>query len=344
MNFKLIFLIIAAGVSITGYGVLANEVDLEIQKFELILLPPMDGIPIQGTSEFSVAQCACLGPNGVFDPGFCDVSYTTPPNDGPDGLPGTNDDFPGVPDPNSLGATGNKLCTWEASDADYGGLLDYDEGCSANYWKKSSDLASPDYSWPFGYNPDYLYEDIFNIGIVDENKNDQKIIKLQEKIEMYKIKINELLEQGKIKTKTAKSLSWFLEAVPLPENDEDSIISSSKIKKFYDRLDIFVDRKTISQTDRDYILEVLEDSDDAGNKKFTLLNAITTNMLNPPDDKLAKESVAAILNAAHFQVNYHYSVPEIMKMTQDAVENDMQIKTANEFKKHNLAGAISLCS
>lgn len=337
---------IVAGAGISSYGVLSNQMTLDIQQFDLLVLPPMDGVPIEGATEFSEVHCACRDPDnpqGAFDPGFCDITWIVNPS-GPDGIKGTEDDVPGVPDPNSLGPSGNMLCTWEASATAYGELLAFDEGCSGNYWLKTSDPSSTDYSWPAGFQPDYSYEDIFGIKLVNSDSDNHKIEMLKEKIEKYKAKINDLVDQGKIKKQTGTSLLWLLDAIPMLGNDNSNVMSE-KLENFYKRIDLFVERKLLLDIDKKYILEIMDETeDDSGVKTLTLRDALSNSILSPPDDKLAKESVAAILNAAHFQVKYHYSSSEIMKMTQDAVQGDTQIKTANEFKKYNLAGAEPLCS
>ena len=344
MNFKILLIVLVAAAGVSSYGVLSNQMELDIQRFDLLVLPPMDGVPIEGATEFSEVQCACRDPNdpnGAFDPGFCNVNWIVDPR-GPDGIKGTEDDVPGVPDPNSLGPSGNMLCTWEASSTAYGDLLDYDEGCSANYWLKTSDPSSPDYSWPAEFQPDYSYEDIFGIKLV--GSDDNKIEQLKNKIETYKEKINNLVDEGKIKKQTGTSLIWLLDAIPLPDDGSSSSVVSSKLENFYKRIDLFVERKLLLDIDKTYILQVMDDSeDDSGVNSLTLRDALSNSILSPPDDKLAKESVAAILNAGHFQVNYHYYPSTIMQMTQDAVQGNSQIQTANELMKHNLAGGSPIC-
>ena len=344
MNFKILLLLAIAGASLLSYGVLSNDVELEIQKFELLVMPPMDGESIEGATEFSTMHCSCSNPNNPndFSPDFCDVSYSVSP-DGPDGIPGTEDDVAGVPSPTSLGPMGNKLCTWEVSSQVYGALLEYDQGCSANFWLKSSDITSEDYFWPVQYQPDYLYSDIFNIGMIKDTSNDDKIQKLQEKIEGYKTKINNLVDEGKIKKQTAMSLLWLLDAIPFPDNDDSSAIVSEKLEGFYKRIDLFVERKLLLEIDKKYILETMDENEEPIITKLTLKDALSNSILSPPDDKLAKESVAALLNAAHTKVNYHYSTIDVKQMTQDAIQNSDEIKMANEFMKHNLAGAKPLC-
>ena len=363
MNFKILLLVIIAGIGVTSYGALSNQMTLDIQKFELVILPPMDGTTVDGATEFSGVQCSCRDPddpNGLFSPGFCNVLWITPPNDGPDMKHGTPDDFPGDPDPNSLGTNGNTLCTWEASSTIYGDLLDYDEGCSANYWLKSSDPTSIDYSWPIGYQPDYFYEDIFQIGlnVIDDKKgkktvsidDENEIQKFTEAYEMYVTNLEKLLENKRIDTKTAMTLKWLLNAIPSPDEEGYSKIASSKLDSFNDRLDLLVERNHLTQEDKEFIHGIEEELDEiviitdtTTEHKFTLLDALSNDVLRPSDKQIAKQSVAAILNSAHFQVTYHYSVAEIMQMAQDGISNEDQIKTANEFKKHNLAGGSPIC-
>ena len=352
MNFKILLLIIIAGIGVTSYGALSNQLNLDIQKFDLVVLPPMDGSTIEGATEFSVVQCSCRdpdNPNGAFSPGFCDVTWITPPNDGPDGMHGTADDFPGIPDPNSLGVNGNTLCTWEASSSVYGDLLDYDEGCSANYWLKSSDPTSLDYTWPFGYHPDYLYEDIFQVGFGDDvkkNIDDDEIQQFSDAYDMYMMNLEKLLEDKKIKTKTALALKWLLDAIPPPDQEGYAVIASQQLEAFNERLNMMLEKNALSQEDHDFIHGIQDEiasQNNSNDDNFTLLDALTNNALSPSNKQIAKQSVAALLNAAHYQVSYHYSVPEIMLMTQSGILDGNQIKTANEFKKHNLAGAEPLC-
>ena len=81
MNFKILLLILIVGFGVTGYGVLSNDVALDVQKFELVVLPPQNGIPIDGASEFSSIQCTCGD-----DTTLCDL--------------------------NSIGPVGTDLCSW----------------------------------------------------------------------------------------------------------------------------------------------------------------------------------------------------------------------------------------
>jgi len=93
LNFKLL-LIVIAGAGALSYGFLGNDISLDIQEFDLVIMPPEDGTSLAGATQFDSVQCACRnGPTGTF--GVCN----------------TSENPPGLPDPNSLGPNGNKLCT-----------------------------------------------------------------------------------------------------------------------------------------------------------------------------------------------------------------------------------------
>jgi len=78
---------------------------------------------------------------------------------------------------------------------------------------------------------------------------------------------------------------------------------------------------------------------------YTLLDALNKkNHLKHNQKQIAKESVTAILNAAHSKVDYHYSVPEVMSITHDAMLSEDYKSYAKEFKKYNNVGGSSLCS
>jgi hypothetical protein len=60
-------------------------------------------------------------------------------------------------------------------------------------------------------------------------------------------------------------------------------------------------------------------------------------------DLLIRESVAAMLNAAHPQIHYPHSVSEIMTMTQIAISTGDYDETMNVLKKANDVGNSPLC-
>jgi len=60
-------------------------------------------------------------------------------------------------------------------------------------------------------------------------------------------------------------------------------------------------------------------------------------------NQLARESVAAMLNAAHSTVDYHYSVPEIMQITQKAIVDEDYTTATILLKTYNEANPSSIC-
>lgn len=91
MNFKLL-LIVIVGISALSSGFLANEIALDIQKFDVVIISPGDG-SLTGATQFNSVECACgTNPLGPFV--TCDQTESSP----------------GIPSSTSLGLSGNKLC------------------------------------------------------------------------------------------------------------------------------------------------------------------------------------------------------------------------------------------
>jgi len=87
---KFILLIVFVGISALSFGFLSNNMAVTIQPWALLALPPTDP-ESSGIEEFTTFNCECEGAP-------CNVDYTDAP---------TNT----IPDPASLGAVGNQLCT-----------------------------------------------------------------------------------------------------------------------------------------------------------------------------------------------------------------------------------------
>ncbi|MEX0597526.1 MAG: hypothetical protein WD512_13615, partial [Candidatus Paceibacterota bacterium] len=84
--------------------------------------------------------------------------------------------------------------------------------------------------------------------------------------------------------------------------------------------------------------EVIDDKNKNGPKLVQALQLKEGKL-----DLLIRESVAAMLNAAHPQIHYPYSVSEIMKMTQISISNGNYDETMNLLKKANDVGNTPLC-
>ena len=74
----------------------------------------------------------------------------------------------------------------------------------------------------------------------------------------------------------------------------------------------------------------------------TLLQAL--NARGGGINLLARESVAAMLNSAHDDVNYMYDINEVMEMTQEAIVSSDYMDAIIAFKTHNNAGRSSICN
>jgi len=59
-------------------------------------------------------------------------------------------------------------------------------------------------------------------------------------------------------------------------------------------------------------------------------------------NKLARQSVAALLNSVHSQINYPLSILEIISYTQQAI-SDEDYSIADEFSLYNNLGKESFC-
>ena len=281
MNIKLLLILFAA-IGGLSYGVLSNDMELSVQKFDFLSLPAMDEDPLADHASLGSFKCSCLGTDSEtgeerFDPSFCNVEYDVEPTD----------DDPGIPAEGSLGLSGNKLCLWEVSSEEspieeqtetqiFSG-----EGCSFRVWLEHSDPSSADYMWPPGYHPKYEYASIFQIEYDDDDRR----------------------------------------------GHDDSHDDSND--------DSHDDSNDDSNDDS---------HDDSDDDKFTLLDALSGNSLKNKQELIAKQSVAAILNAAHSEINYHYSVPEVMSITHDAFLTYDYNQYSKEFKKYNESGGNSLCS
>jgi len=60
-------------------------------------------------------------------------------------------------------------------------------------------------------------------------------------------------------------------------------------------------------------------------------------------NELIRESVAAILNSAHSEVDYPFTVSEIMSMTQIAIANEDYSETAKSFREVNDKNNSPIC-
>ena len=108
----------------------------------------------------------------------------------------------------------------------------------------------------------------------------------------------------------------------------------------------------ILETDEEEVEKILEtdeeEKDDSGNviisepkKGLSLLGAL--HLKGSQLNGLVRESVAAMLNAAHPEIDYTYSVAEIISMTQIALANEEYDDTITMLKEANVRGNTPIC-
>ena len=97
----------------------------------------------------------------------------------------------------------------------------------------------------------------------------------------------------------------------------------------------------------DIFLITLADHTDDNKKYGTLENALKNKVSVPGkmgnSNNFEKEATTALLNPAHFEINYPYTISEVIKMTQDASTPQDQMQLWKEFKTYNKAGDDYIC-
>jgi len=166
----------------------------------------------------------------------------------------------------------------------------------------------------------------------------------EDKIEQFNKDLLKLVEKEKLSHEDKKYLREIRDDFKNDDYDDDDKRGhdddDDDDKRGHDD-DDYDDDKRGHDDDDDDDRRGHDDDDD----KFTLLDALSKkNSLKNNQKQIAKESVTAILNAAHSKVNYHYSVPEVMSITHDAMLSEDYKSYAKEFKKYNKIGGSSLCS
>ena len=81
-------------------------------------------------------------------------------------------------------------------------------------------------------------------------------------------------------------------------------------------------------------------------ESFTLLDALKHQGSFPGNGqakKFAREATAAILNTAHIEINYPYTLQEVIRMTQDAIVDEDYKELTKEFRAYNNLGDSLMC-
>jgi hypothetical protein len=227
---KIVFILLIAGIlGVAGYGILANNIMLEVQNLGYFgSITEIAGDP-NDPNDGSII-CVCQDP------------------DNPQDFSVDNCQF-GPGDPHEQA---DMLCHWETNPEEYPGdpSGSFGEGCQVLFWKQHNTSGPLSDEWPQGFDPDYLYNVIFqtNISITMENGDT--------------------------------------------------------------------------------------------NSDPTLLEALNAD--GEGINRLARESVAAILNAEKIGITYHYSIQEIIMYTQMAITT-MDYSWAYKFAFYNQMGEGQMC-
>jgi len=250
-------------------------------------------------SEFDNPTCSCLGDDGTFSQENCQAFSN------------------GFSDPNNL-------CTSVAEPGEYGDPVKIlsAQGCGVGFWKNNLDsgLASIQSEntlvWPEGYQPDYYFNDMFHTTInlpqndldveiakVAKNQNDKKdnVIDIDDDVKLAKVDNNQNDKKDNV-----------------IDIDDDGSVVESDIEDVKDNDDDGIDAAQV---------------DSAKDNGPTLQEAL--NSKGGDMNSLLRQSVTAMLNAAHPDINYPYSVIQVIELTQISIINEDYKDTKELFEKSN---------
>ena len=186
------------------------------------------------------------------------------------------------------------------------------QGCNADFWQSGVDDAGLSSVWPPGYSPNYYFNEMFQVTMKLPDEVDNVIAKNDQK-ENNGEKVKD--ETGRDST-SIETVEESLETVE--EEVEDSTVT---------------DEVEIDEAGRVIISEP--------KKGLSLLGAL--HLKGSQLNGLVRESVAAMLNAAHPEIDYTYSVAEIISMTQIALANEEYDDTITMLKEANGRGNTPIC-
>ena len=325
---KKIFLIAIVFAAVSGTGFLTHNVfSIDLQPFKVFTTVP----------DFDQPACECAGSDGTFSMTNCNAFDANP-----------------YTDP-------NMVCQWEVGIESYGEPSSSDESCEAVFWSKSATESNSIVTsqpsthtdlWPPGYNPDYFYEDMFHITLVNipenipeekDNKINKNDIIRDDDSDEEDEKEDKSKDDKDDKSKNGKSENdVFQNDILVEESEEITDIEiheddNKKILICHVPSDDPDNPITISISSKakethlkhgDYLGECVEP--DLG---LTLLEAL--NLEGDGLNKLIRESVAAMLNAAHSDVDFPHTVVEVITMTQVSLASSDYDETGILFEELN---------
>jgi len=322
MNKITIFAIVFA--SLAGVGLLGNLITLSVQPFGIF----------GSLSELDGSKCSCNDGQGNFTPENCEQ-------------------FGGVYD------DPNQVCVALQPIESYGNPPLEVQGCSASFWMDNSDEVKYLSVWPAGYSPDYYYNTMFQTSIqlsdLAETVNEETDEKEQENSEVFGI--NEVTSDVELPEETDEISSEGQtgeESVVVDEEtgeesvvaDEEGVVADEETgEEGVVASEDTSEESVVADEDQgseDELVENTSLTNDQNTNGLTIIQALT--LKDGKLNLLLRESVAAMLNAAHPDVKYPYTVPQIMTMTQIAIANENYDDTLNLLKTFNDKGNSPLCS
>ena len=279
-----------------------------MNKFVLIslVLAAISGVGVLSSNIFSID----LQPFQVFN-SFSDFGNSVCTCAGEDGLYSMEncEGFDGSPysDP-------NMLCVSETAIQEYGEQVPLSiQGCGVDFWKnnlQTSGLAtveSVNTIWPSGYQPEYYFNDMFHTTI---SQPQNVLVGNEEK------------ESEDRKNKDGDDVSSPNDVI---SGESENELKDNNKNNFKDKEDVI--GKAEEKDGREKL------KNDKPNNGPTLLQALEAN--GREMNGLLRNSVAALLNAAHSEINYPYSVSQVITMTQVALINQDWQKTSDLFEEYN---------
>ena len=302
---KMIILAVAF-VALTGVGLLGNMIFLQIQNVGIFAT--LDELP--------GSICSCADANGEFSPLNCEQFLG---------------DFSDSPE---------QKCEAIAPGA-YGNPPLATQGCSVGFWMSHADTAKYPSAWSTGYSPDYYFNEMFQVNMKLPDEVDNVIAKNDQK-ENNGEKVKD--ETGRDGT-SIETVEESLETVE--EEVEDSTVTDEVEIDEAGRV-IISEPETVEEEVEDSTVTDEVEIDEAGRviisepkKGPSLLGAL--HLKGSQLNGLVRESVAAMLNAAHPEIDYTYSVAEIISMTQIALANEEYDDTITMLKEANGRGNTPIC-
>ena len=196
----------------------------------------------------------------------------------------------------------------------YGDIPLETQGCNADFWLNNKFDPASSSVWPPGYSPKYYFNEIFQVSITLPVQEDNK----------------ELDGESETSSSTLEAVDENVNAIgvteEIPLEPLENITSSD------------------TETVEDEVASSLAVNVENSNSDNGINLAEALELQGTPLNDLLRESVSAMLNAAHSEIDYPYTVAEIITMTQIALANEEFDETVIILKEANDRGNTSICN